>query len=116
MTARCFLIEPMQKYRENEEQLTRFGDVEYIFKEGESRPSVFDGERFSSEVYDRLNMSSFSFSQDFVVASGGINAVIHLIGAATALAVEREIDLLAYPIRVLMFSNEKNCYVPVEIG
>lgn len=111
MSARCFLIEPLQKHGDTEKLLQEHGDVVYLFKTGESRPSVFD-DRFADECAERLDDFRFNAETDYLVIGGSANAIAKLI----VLLFDEYTAVREPKVRTLMFSPVQKQFIPITIG
>ena len=81
MPARCFVIE-RQNDKDSPANLKDFGEIVYIFKAGQDRPSVFDTDRMSESILEALNANKFCAASDFLVVSGSLNMMANLVAVA----------------------------------
>lgn len=75
---------------------SNFGEVQYIFAEGEGRCSVFSTEAYCDEIANKMQDFGFS-NKDFFALTGGVVAV----SLALAVMVQEfpQVDVLIYSVR-----------------
>lgn len=84
----------------------RYGDVEFIFSDGESHPSIWDAE-FIDEALDRLADRAYDPGVDYVVLAG---PMVALVLFTTALC-------CAYPTPLaLCYDIISGRYAPKKLG
>lgn len=84
----------------------KFGEIRYVFKEGENRCSVFFTEAFSDEIIDKFIHLEFS-ENDYFVLTGGVVAI-----SLTLAAIIQHF----HEVSVLIYSVRDNAYVPRVIA
>lgn len=94
---RAFVIEPCKLDLSSAET---FGEIVYIFRPNERRPSIWD-EAFRQEIVDRLTALRFNPTKDFFVVAGHMVPIV----IATGIIVR-----LYDTARALFYSAPDCCY------
>lgn len=104
MSRRCIVLEST---RNSLVKVKDFGELIYIFPPNGSRPSIFDFERFSLDIEDRLEDLKYDPEKDLIVIAGG------LVAMATFVAV---LSSLWGRFKVLVFDSKRDNYFESVIG
>jgi hypothetical protein len=75
--ARVFLLEPTQS-NIDVSSAAEFGELTYLFKQGDARCSVFDTERYTARLKSRLQAACFDQHEDVICIAGKIACVAAL--------------------------------------
>ena len=106
MSARCFVVE-RQNDKDSTSNLSEFGEIVYVFKAGQDRPSVFDTAKLSEAIFDVLDKADYRSDRDYIVLSGSLNMMASLVAVA--------INYQGIS-KALMFDFAGKKYRQVEIG
>lgn len=86
--------------------VTAFGDLKYVFSEGDRRSSVFQSDKFIEDIVTRLSKAGYTAKTDAVVATGSLIPVLGLAAAATRCAQaqgSKTVNFLLYDSRSLRY-------------
>jgi len=100
---RCFMLEPCAKVTDD---LAEFGDIVFMFKRSDSRPSIFS-ERFQALVEQRLRELEFDPEYDYFVMTG------YMIGICVVVSV---LSRMFVAFDTLIFHAPTSSYTEVTLG
>jgi len=84
-----------------------FGEIKYIFEQGDRRSSVFETRAYEVAIEERLNALGFDPARDIVCIAGRIVCVAVLFAVLTRLFGR---------FNILMFDAHDECYVMRTVG
>lgn len=102
MNNRCFAVEPLRSSSIDISAAREFGDIRYLFENGEKRPSVYATEKYSSELIRRLKDRKYNPEIDLIVLVGSLIPVTLLVAQLT-----KEFG----SVPVLMYDTHERKYV-----
>lgn len=104
MSRRCIVLEST---RNSLAKVSEFGELVYVFPPNGSRPSIFDFERFSLDIENKLEDLKYDPEKDLIVIAGG------LVAMSTFVAV---LSSLWGKFKVLVFDSKRDNYFESAIG
>lgn len=106
---RCFAAEMPARHKPPLQDTRQFGELIYLFQRDSngSRPHIFDTDAMSNEIEKRLTEMKYDPDRDYIVIGGGLIINCSLCAVVAALYEE---------FRVLMYDNQKSCYVEGTLG
>lgn len=104
--SRVFLYQKPRR-RISTDQLQVFGDIVYLFDEGDPRASIFKTEALNRQIVERLEEQGYNPQEDFFCASGSLISIA--ICASLLGAVYQR-------YRVVAFSSSEDRYVSMWLG